>query len=172
MHSPELKKLLNGVTLAGGQSPEKDLDGALDNIFNHLNVGPFIGRQLIQHLVTSNPSSAYIQRVASVFNNNGGGVRGDLKAVVTAVLMDVEARSGTPGQSANFGKQREPVIRFATFFARSGCCQPERHQQHPLLGWRRRWLGPKPAAGPVGFQLLFAQFPPARCSGESGFVLA
>ena len=98
MHSPEPKKLLNGVTLAGGQSPEKDLDEALDNIFNHPNVGPFIGRQLIQHLVTSNPSAAYIQRVASVFNNNGSGVRGDLRAVVTAVLLDTEARSGAPGR--------------------------------------------------------------------------
>ncbi len=120
MHSPEPKKLLNGVTLAGGQSPEKDLDDTLDNIFQHPNVGSFIGRQLIHRLVTSNPSAGYIQRVASVFNNNGAGVRGDLKSVVTAVLMDAEARAGAPGQTANYGKQREPVIRFATFLRALG----------------------------------------------------
>ena len=120
MHSPEAKKLLDNVTLAGGQSPEKDLADALDNIFNHPNVGPFIGRQLIQRLVASNPSRAYIQRVAQTFNNNGADVRGDLKAVVAAILLDPEARAVATAQAANYGKQREPVIRFATFLRALG----------------------------------------------------
>ena len=114
-HSPEEKTLLNGTVLAAGQSPEKDLADALDNIFNHPNVGPFIGRQLIQRLVTSNPSPAYIARVARRFNDNGAGVRGDLRAVVRAVLLDPEARDVALARSGNFGKQREPVIRFANF---------------------------------------------------------
>jgi uncharacterized protein (DUF1800 family) len=110
MHSAEVKKLLDGTTLPAGQTIEKDLNDALDNIFNHPNVGPFVSRQLIQRLVTSNPSKAYVTRVASTFNNNGSGVRGDLRAVVQAVLLDPEARTVAP---TNYGKLREPVIRFA-----------------------------------------------------------
>lgn len=114
-HSPGEKKLLNGVVLQGGQTPEKDLKDALDNIFNHPNVGPYVGRQLIQRLVTSNPSPAYIARVATVFNNNGSGVRGDLKAVVRAILIDPEARDLSKLADVGWGKQREPVIRFANY---------------------------------------------------------
>ena len=80
----------------------------LDNIFNHPNVGPFIGKILIQHLVTSDPTPAYVGRVAAVFNNNGAGVRGDMKAVVRAILLDPEAR-GDAKTDPNFGKLREPV---------------------------------------------------------------
>jgi uncharacterized protein (DUF1800 family)/predicted small lipoprotein YifL len=114
-HSPGDKKLLNSVVLPAGQTPEKDMKDALDNIFNHPNVGSFVGRQLIQRLVTSNPSPAYIARVATVFNNNGSGVRGDLKAVVRAVLIDPEARDLSKLAESGWGKQREPVIRFANY---------------------------------------------------------
>jgi uncharacterized protein (DUF1800 family) len=110
-HSTGTKKLLNGVTLAAGQSPQADMKAALDNIANHPNVAPFISRQLIQRFVTSNPSPAYIARVAGVFENNGRGVRGDLASVIKVILIDPEARSAAT--SANGGKQREPVIRFA-----------------------------------------------------------
>ncbi len=158
MHSPEPKRLLNGVLLAGGQSPEKDLDDALDNIFNHANVGPFIGRQLIQHMVTSNPSAAYIQRVASVFNNNGAGVRGDLKAVVTAVLMDAEARTGAPGQSANFGKQREPVIRFATFLRALGANSQNGINNIHYLDGADNGLGQSPLLAPSVFNFFSPNF--------------
>jgi uncharacterized protein (DUF1800 family) len=113
-HSMLSKTLLNGVVLPAGQTPEKDLDDAIDNIANHPNVGPFISRQLIQRLVTGNPSRAYIQRVATVFNNNGSGVRGDLRAVVRAVLLDPEARDVVLSRDATWGKQREPMIRFIT----------------------------------------------------------
>lgn len=95
--------------LSAGQTAETDLSQALDNIFNHPNVGPFIGTQLIQSLVTSNPSRAYIARVARVFNNNGSGVRGDLFATVRAVLLDPEAR-GASAQPVNYGRLREPVL--------------------------------------------------------------
>ncbi len=77
-HDTEAKLLLNGDVLPAGQSGEQDLSAALDNIFNHPNVGPFIAIRLIQRLVTSNPSPGYVRRVAEVFNNNGSGVRGDL----------------------------------------------------------------------------------------------
>lgn len=84
------------------------LDTALDVIFQHPNIGPFVSKSLIMNLITSNPSSAYVARVASVFNNNGEGVKGDLKAVIGAILYDTEARN----QDDNFGKLKEPFLVF------------------------------------------------------------
>lgn len=105
--------LPNGVVPAG-QTGAQDLAAALDNIFNHPNVGPFIARQLIQKLVTSNPTPAYIQRVAERFNNDGSGRRGNLEAVVRAVLLDSEARNAPTG--ANAGKVKEPLLRLTQFW--------------------------------------------------------
>ena len=102
-HSTGEKLLLNGAKTVTGQTPEKDLKDALDNIFNHPNVGVFIGKQLIQRLVTSNPSPPYIARVATAFNDNGSGVRGDMKAVARAILMDPEARMNS---RAGYGNDR------------------------------------------------------------------
>lgn len=108
---PDNQQLLLGVTRPAGGTPNSNLDFALDNIFNHPNVGPFLSRRLIQNLVTSNPSPAYIARMTAVFNNNGQGVRGDLQALVRAILMDPEARSGHLTQPQRFGKVREPLLR-------------------------------------------------------------
>jgi len=108
-HDAGPKVLLNGASLPAGQGGVKDLSDALDNIFNHPNVGPFIAIRLIHRLVTSNPSPGYVSRVAAVFNNNGSGERGDLGAVVKAVLMDAEANPAVrTGQS---GKIKEPLLR-------------------------------------------------------------
>jgi uncharacterized protein (DUF1800 family) len=96
---------------------DASLDRAIDNLFNHPNVGPFIGKILIQHMVTSDPSPAYVSRVAAAFNNNGQGVRGDMKAVIRAILLDPEAR-GDVKTDPNFGKLREPV-QLLTNFART-----------------------------------------------------
>jgi hypothetical protein len=108
LHDMEAKKLLDGVVLPAHQTPEKDLNDALTNVFNHPNVGPFIGKQLIQHFVTSNPSPAYVSRVSDVFNNNGQGVRGDMRAVIKAILLDPEARDDAKADP-QFGKLREPA---------------------------------------------------------------
>lgn len=108
-HQSGTKALLNGFTVPANQTPAQDLANALDNIFNHPNVGPFIGKQLIQHLVTSNPSPAYVARVAAIFANNGHGVRGDLSAVVRAILTDPEARGAAPATNL-FGHLREPAL--------------------------------------------------------------
>lgn len=89
----------------------QDLESALDVIFNNQNVGPFISRQLIQRLVTSNPSRDYVYRVAQVFNDDGTGVRGNLEAVVRAILLDYEARSPDVITGPGYGKQREPLLR-------------------------------------------------------------
>ena len=100
-----LEKRFLGTTIAEGQSSTTaDLKVALDTLFNHPNIGPFIGRQLIQRLVTSNPSPAYVRRVASAFNNNGQGVRGDMKAVIRAVLLDEEARGAHARKQPSFGR--------------------------------------------------------------------
>ncbi len=112
-HDENPKTLLNGVVLPAGGTPEGDLSAALDNIFNHPNVGPFVCRQLVQRLVTSNPSSGYVYRVASVFNDDGKGVRGDLEAVIKAILTDFEARDPATAANTDFGKQREPLMRVA-----------------------------------------------------------
>jgi uncharacterized protein (DUF1800 family) len=95
-------------TIAANQNGATEMNQALDNIFNHPNVAPFVSRILIQQMVTSDPTPAYIGRVAAVFNNNGSNVRGDLKAVVRAILLDPEAR-GNVKTDPNYGKLREPV---------------------------------------------------------------
>lgn len=105
------KRLLNGQVLPGGGTAESDLDAALDSIFEHPNVGPFFCKQLIQRLVTSNPSPAYVQRVAAVFDDDGSNVRGNLGAVVTAIFLDDEAREGHLTAPTTFGKIREPLLR-------------------------------------------------------------
>jgi uncharacterized protein (DUF1800 family) len=98
-------------SLSNGGSPEARLEWALDVLFNHPNVGPFIGRQLIQRLVTSNPSPDYVGRIAAKFNNNGAGVRGDMKAVIEAILLDREALMSEVNPPQDWGKLREPVLR-------------------------------------------------------------
>ncbi|HMF98523.1 MAG TPA: DUF1800 family protein [Vicinamibacterales bacterium] len=106
-HDTGSKTLLNGVVLPAGQNTVKDLSDAIDNIVNDPNVGPFISKLLIQHLVTSNPTPDYVARVASVFND-AGGARGDLRAVVRAILLDPEAR-GDVKDDANYGRLRHPA---------------------------------------------------------------
>ena len=105
-------KTVLGTTIPAGTDGVNSLRLALDTLVAHPNVGPFIGRQLIQRLVTSNPSPAYVARVAGVFNDNGAGVRGDLRAVLRAVLLDTEARADASLADPGFGKLREPLLRF------------------------------------------------------------
>jgi uncharacterized protein (DUF1800 family) len=113
-----------GGTVPAGLNGAASLTKALDIVFAHANVAPFVSRQLIQRLVTSNPTPAYVARVAGVFNNNGGGVKGDMKAVISAILLDSEARTRSNTSSPNFGKVREPILRFSAwaraFNVRSG----------------------------------------------------
>ena len=109
-HSEAAKTFLGG-TCSAGTMPRVSLTCALDRLFMHSNVGPFIGRQLIQRLVTSNPSPAYVARVAAAFADNGQGVRGDMKAVLRRILLDPEARNAPAPDDSVFGKPREPLLR-------------------------------------------------------------
>ncbi|MEZ5741172.1 MAG: DUF1800 domain-containing protein [Burkholderiaceae bacterium] len=113
-HESGEKRFL-GLTIApqAGADPIASVNAALDHLFAHPNVGPFIGKQLIQRLVTSNPSPAYVARVAAQFDDNGEGVRGDMRALVKAILFDPEARDLAVANMPGFGKLREPVLRFA-----------------------------------------------------------
>ncbi len=171
-HEPGVKMLLNGAILADGQTGQQDLEMALDNLFEHPNVGPFIGKQLIQRLVTSNPSPAYIERVTNTFNDNGNGVRGDMQAVIKAILLDQEAIA-SPAMGGNFGKLQEPIVRFASlarqlnatsnneyfdnFFASSGYVLQFFTQQHPL-------------SAPSVFNFFLPSHTPAGAIADAGLV--
>jgi uncharacterized protein (DUF1800 family) len=115
-HSTSEKDFLGAVVpVQPVPDPEASLSVAMDTLFNHPNVGPFISKQLIQRLVTSNPSPDYVSRVAQVFNSDGRHVRGNMGAVVKAILMDREARSTTNPTRPGWGKVREPVLRMTAF---------------------------------------------------------
>jgi uncharacterized protein (DUF1800 family) len=110
-HDTTAKTIVGGVVIAAGGTTTGDLKIELDTLFNHSNTGPFFCRQLIQRLVTSNPSPDYVYRVAQVFDDDGTGTRGNLAAVVKAILTDYEARSTTVAGDSGFGKLREPLLR-------------------------------------------------------------
>ncbi len=118
-HDTQERTLLSGVKAPANRTPQQGLQSVLDSIIAHPNVGPFIGRQLIQFLVTSNPSPAYVGRVAAAFNAGrfndayggiGTGVKGDMKATIAAILLDEEARDVSYAAGATYGKLREPVV--------------------------------------------------------------
>ena len=170
VHDAGTKSLLNARVLPANQSPQQDMKDALDNIFNHPNVGLFIGRLLIQRLVTSNPSPAYVQRVSSVFADNGAGQRGDLRAVVRAVLLDIDARGDDVAARSAFGKQREPVLRPAQLLrglnARS---ESGRNAIHYLDGADDA-LGQSPLLAPSVFNFYSPGYRPAGPLAAAGLV--
>ncbi len=114
-HEPGPKYLLNNLVVPANQPGLTDINMAIDNLFNHPNVGPFIARRLIQRFVKSNPTPQYIDRIASVFNDNGNGVRGDLGAVVKAILLDSEARSAEGMMAPHAGRAKEPLQKISAF---------------------------------------------------------
>ncbi len=150
-HTPEAKSILDGVTIPAGQSPEQDLQQALDAIFANPNVGRFIARELIQRLVTSNPSPGYLYRVAAVFDDNGQGIRGDLKAVTKAILLDYDARGASKiGQGA--GKEKEPILRLTSLYRAI--------PSHPVNGLFSIYLNPEFGEDPLTSPTVFNFFSP------------
>jgi len=126
-HEQAAKTLLDGVVCPAAQTAQQDLSFALDLIFQHPNVGPFIGKQLIQRLVTSNPSPQYIARAAAVFADDGAGTRGNLAALVQAILTDPEAVTGHIDHPDTFGKLREPLLRVTALWRAFAAYFPGNH---------------------------------------------
>jgi len=120
-HEPGPKYLLNGYVVPDGQTGIEDIEDAIEHLFNHPNVGPFVSHQLIQRLVKSNPTPSYVQDVAMAFNDNGSGVRGDMKAVVKEILLHEEARSCAWVEHPDQGRLREPILKQTQF---SGLFEP------------------------------------------------
>jgi len=172
-HSTAEKDFL-GVTIPVSTSPDPagDLKIALDTLFNHPNLPPFFCRQLIEHLVTSNPSPAYVNRVASVFKDNGSGVRGDMKAVITAILTDTEARDAASATSnPQYGKVREALLRY-TEWARAVSAQSRNggywlgSTEDMIYG-----LGEMPLRSPTVFNWFAPNYvPPNTSIGTAGLV--
>lgn len=162
-HDTGAKEFL-GHTVPAGLSPEEDLERALDIIFNHPNVAPFIARHLIQRFVTSNPAPDYIRRVATVFNDNGAGVRGDLGAVIKAVLTDPEATHERP-DDPHFGKLREPLLKITHLFRIAN------GQIDTSNYWRvRNDLLQAPLRSPTVFNFFYPDFRPAGQIRAAGLV--
>lgn len=141
-HDFGAKVLFGNQTIAADKTPEQDVDAALDILFAHSNVAPFISKQLIQRLVTSNPSPGYVSRVASVFNNNGHNVKGDMQAVIKAILLDEEAQQGHKISPAHFGKLREPILKMSHLWrAFKGTGTPTQLEGGAVTGKRIRFYG-------------------------------
>lgn len=172
-----------GVALANGvlqpTDAQGELDQALDNIFHHPNVGPFIGKQLIQRLVTSNPSPAYVQRVAQVFNDDGSAshVRGNLRAVVRAIVLDPEARVGQWQRYATFGKLREPLLKLTQVWRALHARTPTGDAVYSgRIGNLQTWppmvdmVGEAPLYSPTVFNFFKPDFAPSGEMRGAGMV--
>ena len=172
-HSTAAKSFL-GVAIPASSNPDPtgDLKIALDTLFNHPNLPPFFSKQLIQHLVTSNPSPAYVARVAAVFQNDGTGVRGNLQAVIQAILLDPEARgSAAASNNPQYGKVREALIRY-TEWARAFTAQSRNgafnlgSSEDPIYG-----LGEMSLRSPTVFNWFAPGYvPPATSISAAGLV--
>lgn len=151
-----------GATVPANATGAEALRIAMDALFNHPNVGPFFARQMIQRLVTSQPSPAYVARVATRFNNNGEGVRGDMKAVWTAILLDDEARG--PGGLGNptFGKLREPMLRFIQWGRSFGLASASGTWKIGDLSNPSNQLGQSPLRSPSVFNFFRPGYVPPR----------
>lgn len=158
-HEPGAKHLLRGRFAPAGQTGMQDVEVAIDTLYRHPNVGPFFSRRLIQRLVTSNPSPAYVQRVAAAFANNGRGVRGDLKAVVTAVLMDPEARAWPTSGGITKGMLRESFLR-RVHFARAFDAR-NLIGTYPISDWNAPDdYGQRPLSSPTVFNFFLPDYQP------------
>lgn len=158
-HEPGEKYLLNGQVVPDGQTGAEDVSDAIDNLFNHPNVGPFVGTALIKRLVKSNPTPAYVQRVAEVFNNNGEGIRGDLGAVVKAILMDSEARDCQWIDDVASGKMREPMIRYIQLL-KAFDASNESGKMWSVGYFAGEGMGQHPVASPTVFNFFMPDYAP------------
>ena len=169
-HSTSAKSFL-GTTIPAGTAAEPSLKVALDTLFNHPNTGPFLGRQLIQRFVTSNPSPAYVARVAAAFADNGRGVRGDMKAVIRAMLLDAEARDAASLAQPGWGKLREPVVRLAAWARAFGAVSASGNYMIRNVGDPSTALGQNPLRSASVFNFYRPGYvPPNTAIAAAGLV--
>ncbi|WP_294047773.1 DUF1800 domain-containing protein [Sphingomonas sp.] len=158
-----------GTSTSGGGTAA--IKVALDTIFNHANVPPFVSKQLIQRLVTSNPSAAYVSRVANTFANNGSGVRGDMKAVIRAILTDSEARSDTALTATSSGKLREPILRLTGWARAFNVASPANTWPFGDTSSQSSRIGQSPGRSPTVFNFFRPGYsPPATAISAAGLV--
>lgn len=168
-HETGEKTLLNGQVLPSGQSGMKDIEDAIDNLFNHPNTGPFICKKLIQRLVTSNPEPDYVQRVANVFADNGSGVRGDLRAVIKAILLDDDASDAAQSGNPKFGKFHEPWVRYVSILRQFNATTPDGHYFNN--GYAAQFfLNQHVLSSPSVFNFFLPNFKPNGIIGENNLV--
>ena len=158
-----------GISIPAGADAATARKLALDGLFAHQNLPPFVSRQLIQHLVTSNPSPAYVGRVAAVFANSGG-VRGDMKAVIRAILTDAEARDDSQANSTSFGKVREPVVRLVQWAKAFEVTSPTQAWPFGNTSSAANRLGQSPGRAPSVFNWFRPGYAPAGL--QSGDTVA
>ncbi|MFC5497608.1 DUF1800 family protein [Caenimonas terrae] len=161
-----------GTTIAAATAAPAALDAALDTLFGHPNLPPFIGRQMIQRLVTSNPSPAYVARVAAAFADNGAGVRGDMKALVRAILLDAEARDLVTASAPSFGKLREPVTRFLNWARAFGAASAGDTWSVNDLSDPATKLGQSPMRSPSVFNFFRPGYVPPNSAIAAGGLAA
>ena len=170
-HSDDAKTFL-GLTIPAGTSASDTLRLALDLLFNHPNVGPFFGKQMIQRLVTSNPSPGYVQRVAAAFANNGQGRRGDLRAVFKAILLDDEALNAANVTSPTFGKLREPMLRLVQLGRTFGASSISGNWEMDNLTDPASRLGQSPLRPPSVFNFFRPGYIPTGSQAAAQNLLA
>lgn len=170
-HSTEAKTFL-GLTIPAGTDATESLQRALDHLFAHPNVGPFFAKQMIQRLVTSNPTPAYVKRVADIFADNGKGRRGDLAAVFKAILLDTDALDAVNVNNPNHGKLREPVLRFAQLARTFGARSQSGNWQIGDLSNPASALGQSPLRSPSVFNFFRPGYFPANSEIANRGLLA
>lgn len=161
-----------GTTIAANTDGTAALKTALDTLFNHANVGPFFARQMIQRLVTSNPSASYVNRVATKFNDNGSGVRGDLRAVFKAILLDDEAMNASGLTAPTFGKVREPILRFVQWARTFGVTSTSGNWRIGNLSDLASGLGQSPLRSPSVFNFFRPGYVPANTAIATNSLVA
>jgi len=168
-HDQSSKELLNGFVIPAGQDGMLDIEMTVNHLFNHNNVGPFLALRLIQNLVKSNPSPEYIEKVALAFEDNGNGVRGDMKAVIKAILLDEEARSCAWLNESFHGKLREPMLRYFQYARANDKLAPDDLYWNSGIEFLQL-TGQGPLAAPSVFNFFTPSYQPAGDIANAGLV--
>lgn len=166
-HEQGQKTILKNHVILDGQTGMEDIEDLVDILFNHPNTGPFFSKFLIQRLVTSNPSLGYVDRIASVFNDNGNGIRGDIKAVIKAILLDNEARDCSFRAHPTHGRMKEPIIKYVEQMRAFSATSPN-NTYFNITGDFTKLTGQRILSSPSVFNFFQSDFQPAGQMREMG----